>query len=50
LIMPSLFSSVAARSRSISTCVKGGVHIVNIDFELIKLALVTFVSSTACKE
>jgi len=33
--MPSLFSSVALRSRGISTCVKGGVrplHIVNIAF------------------
>jgi len=32
--MPSLFSSVASHGRSISTCVKAALHIVNTDFEL----------------
>ena len=34
LIMPSSFSSVVLHGRSISTCVKATLHIVNVDFEL----------------
>ena len=39
--MPSLFSSVASRSRSISTCVKGGVK----HWFWVELPLITFIST-----